>query len=96
MERISLKEQIYALRQRLDRLRALQAPQAGEAEIQQVFFILIQNAIQTTKSDGQGIGLGLCILNRIVTRYGGKINVQSQLETGTTFWVTLPIQMKRT
>jgi signal transduction histidine kinase len=111
--------------------------EGSEGEVEQIFFILIQNAIQaakvqrpsqleisgnlqdnlitlkfadtcsgiapknlpkvfepffTTKPDGQGTGLGLCILNRIVTRYGGKVNVQSQLGSGTTFWVTLPVQ----
>jgi PAS domain S-box-containing protein len=110
--------------------------EAVEGEIEQIFFILVQNAIQaadakknsqleisarlvdgqvelkfadtgcgispenqrklfqpffTTKTEGQGTGLGLCILNRIVTRYGGKVSVESQLGIGTTFWVVLPV-----
>jgi PAS domain S-box-containing protein len=121
----------------LDGLDKLPEIEGNEGEIEQIFFILLQNAIQavevdkpsrleisasiqdnlitlkfadtcsgiapenlpkifepffTTKTDGQGTGLGLCILNRILTRYGGKVDVQSQLGVGTTFWVMLPVQ----
>ena len=42
----------------------------------------------TTKDYGQG--LGTSILYGIVTRHGGKIDVQSKVGEGTTFTVTLP------
>lgn len=45
----------------------------------------------TTGSDDARTGLGLPIVQRIVSGYGGKIRVQSQPEKGTTFYVTLPI-----
>jgi signal transduction histidine kinase len=38
-----------------------------------------------------GTGLGLAIVKKCVEAYGGKISVQSQLEVGTTFTVTLPL-----
>jgi signal transduction histidine kinase len=38
-----------------------------------------------------GTGLGLAIVKDIVTRYGGRIDVQSQEGQGTTFIVTLPV-----
>ena len=46
----------------------------------------------TTKSVGEGTGLGLSISFSIVERHGGKISVQSELNQGTTFTVTLPIK----
>ena len=45
----------------------------------------------TTKPAGQATGLGLCIVEHIVMRAGGKIHVESKLGEGTTFYVTLPI-----
>ena len=46
----------------------------------------------STKSDGGGSGLGLCIAQRIVLRHGGRIAVASEPEKGTTFTVTLPLR----
>ena len=43
----------------------------------------------TTKSDGTG--LGLPIANQIVTAHNGQIEVESEMDTGTTFNVVLPI-----
>ena len=45
----------------------------------------------TTKPPGQGTGLGLCIVQNIVARAGGKIRVESELGEGSTFFVTLPV-----
>jgi two-component system C4-dicarboxylate transport sensor histidine kinase DctB len=45
----------------------------------------------TTKPKGQGTGLGLCIVQSIVSRAGGKIRVESKFGEGSTFFVTLPI-----
>jgi two-component system NtrC family sensor kinase len=44
----------------------------------------------TTKADGTG--LGLSISYGIVKEHGGEIAVQSELGTGTTFVITLPIR----
>jgi len=49
----------------------------------------------TTRSDGEGTGLGLPIVQRIVLGYGGKIRVRSKPGKGTTFYVTLPIHPEK-
>ncbi len=40
---------------------------------------------------GVGTGLGLAIVKDLVDRYGGRIEVKSQVEEGTAFTVTLPV-----
>ncbi len=45
----------------------------------------------TTKSSGKGTGLGLAISYQIVAKHQGKIEVNSQIEQGTEFVITLPV-----
>ncbi len=45
----------------------------------------------TTKEPGQGTGLGLSIVYRIVAKYGGQINVESEEGVGTIFTITFPV-----
>jgi C4-dicarboxylate-specific signal transduction histidine kinase len=108
----------------------------SEKDIEQVFFALVENAIQaadgrkdrhviidgavkgeyvelrfsdncrgiapenlgkifepffTTKSADKGTGLGLYIVDYLISRAGGKIRVESKAGKGATFFVTLPI-----
>jgi signal transduction histidine kinase len=47
----------------------------------------------TTKDVGEGTGLGLDVVNRIVTnRFGGRIELESE-PGGTTFYVRLPVNI---
>ncbi len=46
----------------------------------------------TTKPGGMGSGLGLFISNNIVREHRGKIKVTSEVDQGTEFIITLPIQ----
>lgn len=44
----------------------------------------------TTKEQGSGTGLGLNIVHKVVEKYGGSIDVKSQVGKGTMFIITLP------
>jgi signal transduction histidine kinase len=61
-----------------------------EEAIPQLFqeFFRAENARELEAS---GTGLGLSIVKDLVERYGGAIDVQSQMGQGTTFVVTLPL-----
>ncbi|MFC1636508.1 PAS domain S-box protein, partial [Planctomycetota bacterium] len=49
----------------------------------------------TTKPSGTATGLGLCIVQRIVSDAGGRVRVESQAGKGSTFFITLPITKDR-
>ena len=44
----------------------------------------------TTKPTGQGTGLGLSMAYDIINAHGGELRVESSLNKGSTFYVTLP------
>lgn len=60
-------------------------PEENLSKVFQPFF--------TTKQIGQGTGLGLAIAYGIVKMHKGQISVQSHLERGTRFTVTLPCRI---
>jgi signal transduction histidine kinase len=47
----------------------------------------------TTKKAGEGSGLGLDIVKKIVDKHKGNISVESKLNIGSTFTVTLPLKL---
>ena len=44
----------------------------------------------STKDKAEGVGLGLAVAYGIIQRHGGDIEIESQVDRGTTFTVTLP------
>ena len=50
----------------------------------------IFDPLYTTKDRGQGTGLGLVIVNQVVTEMGGTVEVKSDLGKGTRFRLTFP------
>ena len=45
----------------------------------------------TTKEVGKGTGLGLTVAYAIVQEHGGRIRLESRVNSGTSFYVELPI-----
>jgi signal transduction histidine kinase len=46
---------------------------------------------ETSKPKGKGVGMGLAIVRGIVEDHGGEIRVESRVDQGTTFTVSLPL-----
>jgi C4-dicarboxylate-specific signal transduction histidine kinase len=46
----------------------------------------------TTKTPEEGMGLGLCVVQLIVSQLGGHLKVDSRWGEGTTFSIVLPIE----
>jgi signal transduction histidine kinase len=49
---------------------------------------------RASEARGSGSGLGLAIVRSIVDMHGGRIAVDSRLDHGTTFTVTLPANLR--
>ncbi|MBK8604964.1 MAG: hypothetical protein IPN87_18540 [Saprospiraceae bacterium] len=47
----------------------------------------------TTKDIGKGTGLGLSISYAIIAEHYGTIDIQSELDKGTTFHISIPIAL---
>ncbi len=61
----------------------------SEEDLQQIFKEFYRTA--NAKAFEEGSGLGLSLVKRLVEEHGGTIAVESQLNQGTTFTVSMPI-----
>ena len=61
-------------------------PGIPQSELDRIF-----DPFYTTKSPGEGMGLGLSLVHRIVTEHDGEIEVESTPGAGATFTVSLPL-----
>jgi signal transduction histidine kinase len=50
----------------------------------------------TTKSDWTGIGMGLAVVHKTIEDHGGSIEVESDVDKGTTFVLTFPAYLANT
>ncbi len=50
------------------------------------------NRLDAENSGIEGTGIGLTITRRIVEMMGGSVGVESKIDTGSTFWIELPLE----
>jgi hypothetical protein len=60
-------------------------------ENRDIIFDRLAQVKSTTEASRSGLGLGLFISKDLVSRHGGRIWVESELEHGSTFYFTLPV-----
>ncbi len=65
-------------------------PGIAQANIGRVF-----DPFFTTKPVGKGTGLGLSICYGIINKMGGRIDVQSEVDKGTIFTISLPVNQSK-
>ena len=61
--------------------------------IPQKYLTKIFDPFFITKEQGKGTGSGLNIVDQLVVKYGGHIDVTSKMEKGTTFSITFPAHL---
>lgn len=63
----------------------------GVGMTQEVCDRLFDRYVRGARSRHTGIGLGLYLCRQIITAHGGQIGVDSTLQVGSRFWLTLPL-----
>jgi len=65
-----------------------------ESQYYDRLFIIFQRLNEKGKYPGTGIGLAIC--KRIIERHNGRIWLESELGTGSTFYISIPKNLKNT
>ncbi len=52
--------------------------------------------LEAQSSDIPGTGIGLTVTKQLIEEMGGKIDFDSQVGKGTTFWIDLPVVQSET
>ena len=63
----------------------------AEQDLPNIFNRYYQSSLVAEKKNRGGAGLGLAIVKRILEIHGSQIEVKSQINTGTEFRFTLPV-----
>jgi signal transduction histidine kinase len=87
------KEIVIAIEQIPDRVKVTvrdKGPGITQEKIPHLFERFYR--VDQMGSQYSGLGLGLYISAEIVRKHGGDIGVESELQKGSDFWFTLPVQ----
>ncbi len=75
--------------------KILQAEEAKKLTVQELHSLVFQTGISTSPiiTDVSGRGLGLAIVREKVEKLGGNVSFDTELNTGTTFHIILPLTL---
>ncbi|MBN2074038.1 MAG: HAMP domain-containing histidine kinase [Dehalococcoidales bacterium] len=83
--------QVMIFAKKLDTDVVIEIQDTGTGIPSECLDFIFERFYKTSDTGASGFGLGLAICKSIVESHGGKISVTSQLGTGTTFLIKLPL-----
>ena len=83
------KERRITVRARVARAVRLEVADTGAGMPGDLVDVVFEPGVRGSRT-GDGLGLGLATVRRLVEAHGGRVGVDSVVGRGSTFWVTLP------